>query len=105
MSLITLLDSVNEDINGEKNGPGPLISGSWILTIKATSFGGGFVALQLSDDNGSTWITPTINGIPAEFTANTMVKVDYIPAEFAVRAILDNSTDASNVTATLAQTT
>lgn len=106
MSELILLAGVSgSSATGTTFGPGSGVSGSWIFTVKATEFGGGNVSLQLSDDNGSTWITPEVDGSPNSFSANSMVKIDYIPAEMCVRAILTEATSAVNVFATLTQTT
>lgn len=106
MAQLLLLDEVSgNSATGATNGPGMGVSGTWIFTVKADDFGGGSVSLQISDDNGDNWLTPDFNGVPNAFTENTVIKVDFIPNEFAIRAVLSGATSAVNVSAILSQTT
>lgn len=99
MSLLhqnRLLDSVIVDTVGTPiDGDGA----SKQISVWATSFGGGSVAIQISPDNGTTWNYLIYNGNPAVFTTNA----DIFDYKFSIgtlmRAVLTESTGASNVCA------
>ena len=93
-----LLDAVAVDTNGtgvKADGGGKT------LAVWATSFGSGTVTIQGSPDGGVTWITLTIAGNPAAFTANSIRYIDRLGQGMQIRAILAGSTGASNVNAAI----
>lgn len=95
---IKLLDNVSADTNGAAF---PCDGGNQTFSVWATSFGGGTVTLQASPDAGTTWITLTINGDPATFTANDVKMVDRLGVGMRVRATLTGSTSPVALSAAL----
>lgn len=98
--MIKLLDAVSVNTNGTKQKSD---GASKNLSVWATSFGTGKVTFQVSPNDGVTWITPKINGNPAEFTEDSSVKVDFVGQGQHVRAILTGANGStSNVNAVIA---
>lgn len=95
-----LLDGVSVNTTGV----GAKADGSSkVVAIWATDFGTGTVTLQGSPDGGGTtdtWVTLTIGGSAAEFTANAIRLIDKIGQGMHTRAILtgaNGSTDTVSV--------
>lgn len=99
MPTYKLLDNVSVDVSGD---PIEGLGAGMALDIWATSFGGGSVSIELSPDNGTTWITASYGGNPATFTENTAKYIVKIGLGELIRATLTGSTGASNVNAQLA---
>lgn len=89
----TLLNNVNGDFDGVGVGAD---GGAKTVIIRADDFGGGTVTLQGSDDN-VTFITLTIGGAVATFTANAIRVIDHMGQGSFIRATLTGSTSPSNV--------
>ena len=70
-----------------------------LIAVWATSFGGGTVTIQVSPDDGTTWITmkKLLDGSAATYTSNTTDLLEDIAAGYLIRATLTGSTAASNV--------
>ena len=87
-----------ESVSADTNGTGVKCSGrAYTVAIWGTDFGSGSVTLQASPDGGTTWITLTIGGSPATFTANAVRVIDHLGAGILVRAILSGSTSPDSV--------
>jgi hypothetical protein len=98
--MTRLLNNVSVDTVGTaQDGDG----GSKVITVWASNFGGGSVAIEASPDGGATWITLTYGGNPAVFTTNTIRLIDRIGQGMQIRAVFSGSTGASNVCADLSQ--
>lgn len=95
-----LLTDVSVDVNGtgvDGDGSGKA------LAIWATDFGGGTVTIQGSPDGGTTWITLTVDGAAATFTANAIRYLERIGQGMQIRAILSGSSGADAVNVRLFQ--
>lgn len=91
-----LLKNVSVDTDGD------LIKGDgskYELDIWATSFGGGTVNIEISPDNGTTWILATYGGNPASFSENKALHIEKVAHGEYIRATLTGSTGADNVNA------
>ena len=95
-----LLENVSVDTDGDGK---PADGGSKSVAIWGTDFGGGSVTLQSSPDGGSTWITLTVGGSPAVYTANAVQFIDRLGQGMEIRAILTGSSGAENVNAKIFQ--
>jgi len=94
--MAKLLDNVSVDTDGtpvlgDGSGKG--------LAIWATTWGSGTVTIQVSPDNKVTWITATIGGNPASFTANAVRYIIKIGQGQWIRATLTGSSGAVGVNA------
>lgn len=89
-----LLENVSVDTDGTGVGAD---GGSKTVAVWATDFGSGTVTLQGSPDGGTTWITLTISGSSATFTANAIRMIDRLGQGMQVRATLSGSSGASGV--------
>lgn len=100
MTTLKLLDNVSVDTDGT---PDKGLGQGMGLTIWATSFGGGAVNIELSPDNGVTWVLATYGGNPASFTSNITKYIVKIGQGQLIRATLTGSSGASNVNAMIFQ--
>ncbi|HDY66298.1 MAG TPA: hypothetical protein ENH85_00750 [Candidatus Scalindua sp.] len=78
------------------NDPGDTIKsyggGSKVIYVWATE-GTTFnatVTIESSPDGAVTWIPATTDGVPAEFTENTIAKLDRLGQGSQVRAVITN---------------
>lgn len=93
-----LLKNVSVDTDGEPvKGDGS----KYELDIWATDFGGGTVNIEISPDNGTTWILATYGGNPASFSVNSTLHIENIAFGELVRATLTGSSGANNVNAVI----
>jgi len=93
-----------EDVSVDTDGTGAKADGgNKTVAIWGTDFGGGTVTLEGSPDSGTTWITLTIGGASATFTANAIRMVDRLGQGMQVRATLTGSSGASGVYAKMYQ--
>ncbi len=88
--MTLLLDAVDANTNG---GGVNTDGGSRTVVIWATDYDGGTVTLQASPDDGTTWITLTVDGSPATFTANAVRVIDYLGQGLQMRATLTGATN------------
>lgn len=94
MSSKWLLQNVSVDTTGDAvKGDG----GNKVIQVSATSYGGGTVSLEGRLTPTLNWTTLTYLGSPAEFTEDTILKLDYLANGMDMRAVLYGSTAASNV--------
>lgn len=98
MAYYKLLDNVSIDTDGE---PYRGLGAGMAIDIWADDFGGGSVNLELSPDNGNTWIIGEYGGNPASFSTNIAKYIVKIGIGELIRATLTGSTGASNVNAML----
>lgn len=63
------------------------------------TFGGATVTLQASPDNGVTWITLTIGGSPAAFTANAVRLTDRLGQGMMISCIISGATGTTDIDA------
>jgi hypothetical protein len=88
MNNAWLLNGVTADTNGTGVHP---VSGPMTLWIWSTDFDSGTVTIQASPDGGTTWITLTVDGSAAAFTANTVRVIEGLEGG-QLRATLTGST-------------
>ena len=89
-----LLENVSVDTTGAGiQGDG----GNKGISIYATSFGSGNVSLEISPDEGTTWINVPYNGVPSAFTTNVDLLLLTLRQEWIIRAKLTGSSGASGV--------
>jgi hypothetical protein len=89
--VITLLDAVEEDTNGDAVN---LSGGPKAVFIQSDDFGGGTVTVQVSVDSGTTWHTAKQKDGTTNMTATgnaALVMWEYPPG-VQLRAILGSST-------------
>jgi len=93
-----LLKNVSVDTDGDPvQGDGS----KYELDIWATDFGGGSVNIEISPNNGTTWILATYGGNPASFTENKTLHIEKISQGEFIRATLTGSSGADNVNAVI----
>ena len=95
---IKLLDHVTVDTVGATfKGDGA----NAIVEVYSTNFGGGSVTIEgdiIKDSPSGNWVTLTYAGLPAVFTANKILKLDYVSVGMNIRAKLTGSTSPAAVT-------
>jgi len=94
MPYYKLLDNVSVNTEGE---PYKGLGAGMALDIWAEDFGGGTVNIELSPDNGTTWIMGSFGGNPSSFTENKALYIIKIGIGELIRATLTGATGASNV--------
>ena len=87
------VDTVGAGVQGDGSAKG--------IMIFATNFGGGSVAIEISPDEGTTWLNVPYNGSPSAFTANQPLMLLKFSQTWLIRAKLVGSSGASNVNVTL----
>jgi hypothetical protein len=98
--MTKLLDNVSVDTVGDPiQGDG----GSKQISVWATDYGGGEVAIEISPDNGTTWNTLIYNGSPAVFSSNIDIFLFKFAQAVLMRAVLSGSSGAINVNADIYQ--
>ncbi|MGR3179846.1 MAG: hypothetical protein ACUZ8E_17540 [Candidatus Anammoxibacter sp.] len=93
--MTVLLDNVSIDTNSPaQDGDGK----ERVFLITATSFGSGSVTIQTSEKiTTPIWVDADEGGTPLAITVNRSVKLDPLPSGMQFRAVLQDSTGASNV--------
>lgn len=90
-----LLDNVNSTTQGQ-----PVSSNGSQLTLSvwADDFDGGTVSIEVSPDNGSTFIPWSIeSGTLANFTSNTSINIGVIGIGLLIRAVFTEGAQSSEV--------
>lgn len=97
MVALVLLDEVDVDTVGDAVA---VDGGEHTVVVWGANFGGGTVTIELSPDDGTTWITLQDWSLTnVDFTANEARMIGALGQGLKLRAVLSGSAGASDVSA------
>jgi hypothetical protein len=101
--MITLLSGASGNGSGT---PVTVTVYPMILAVWADDFDSGAVTIEVTPDDGTTWIEIERNGVPLSYTANKVEQISgLIPRGLDIRATLTGAGTPVNVNAALYEVT